>query len=102
MRRTKMATSTKYAYWKWVLLNWHTQKFKDLKDNCVLVHDKQNDKIFVYNIKTMKKEKRYYNQGFDFLLKGYLTNILTIGELEEFYNSLPKKHQSQFWDYLIT
>lgn len=99
MRKYKTKT-TKYEYWKWVILERYTQKItpKDNK-NIVAVYDQMNNKIFRYDIEKKKKISTDWN-GIDWLFNNYLANLLTIDELKNFYLSLPKELKHSFWKHL--
>lgn len=90
-----MKTTTKYEYWKWVLLKKHTELFEK---NCVSIHDRLQNRIFIYDIYNNKKVTMNFEQNLLSMLYSVLPYFVTIGELPEFYKSLPNKYKKVFWD----
>ena len=94
----KATTSTKYSYWKWVLLNKHCELLSSTtKRNLIAIYNPTEEKIFRYDTDTKKKIKTNWS-GLDWLFENYLSKLLTIGELADFFKSLPPRKQKMFWD----
>ena len=97
-----MRTYTKYAYWKWLLLSKHLELSKLLEeaDGYVLVHNTTKDTIYVYNINRKKNARLNLERLTLSLFDNLLPFYLEIGELKEFYKSLPTQLQQRMWDCL--
>lgn len=96
----KSTYNTKYSYWKWILLNKHT---KLVSEKCqrpiVAVYNPTENVIFRYDVERKDKILTVW-AGLDWLFKYCLNDFVSIGELEEFYKSLPNQKKKSFWDCL--
>lgn len=93
-----MKTSTKYEYWKWAILQ---PLFENKNSNLILVHNNLTDKMYLYDI--VLKRNVAINWDIDIeeqYIRDYIYSTITIGQLEKFYLSLPKKYQRKFWELL--
>lgn len=97
MKRFK---NSKYEYWKWILLNKHNKMVADkYHTGIVAVYNPIENIIFRFD--TNKNTKVFTRwKGLDDLFETMLADYLTIGELEEFYKSLPSDKKQKFWKCL--
>ncbi len=91
-------TKRPYKYWKWVLLSKHTAIMEEKeKRGITAIYNQIDNTICRYDFNNKKyKETRW--AGLDWIFENSLAEFLTIGELEEFYKSLPKSKKELFWD----
>lgn len=96
----KKSINEKYSYWKWVLLKKQTALVVQKQDRPIIaVYDPIKNIMFRYDIENKQKIKTSWD-GLDWLFTYYLSSFVEIGELEEFYTSLPKDKKIVFWDCL--
>ena len=94
----KSTKNTKYAYWKWLLLNKHTKETAQKTGrNIVAVYNPTLNIMFRFDLDKCKIIKTRW-EGLDWLFENCLGDYLTIGEQEKFYNSLPNNKKRIFWD----
>lgn len=96
----KSTYNTKYKYWKWVLLDKQTKLVAKKQGRPIIaVYNPTENVIFRYDVE--KKDKILTTwSGLDWLFKYCINDFVTIGELEEFYKSLPSQKKKIFWDCL--
>lgn len=96
----KMFENSKYEYWKWVLLNKHTKMISVKQQrNIVAVYNPTENIIFRFDTDKGKKIKTRWD-GIDWLFENCLADFIDIGEVEEFYKSLPSDKKQKFWKCL--
>lgn len=94
----KKSINEKYSYWKWVLLKKQTALVVQEQDRPIIaVYDPIKNIMFRYDIEKKQKIKTKWD-GLDWLFTYYLSSFVEIGDLEEFYTSLPKDKKAAFWD----
>lgn len=91
-------TKRPYKYWKWLLLSKHTKMVENEEQRGITaIYNQIDNTICRYDFNNKKyKDTRW--SGLDWLFENVITDFLTIGELEEFYKSLPKSKKEIFWD----
>ena len=88
---------TKYEFWKLAILEELYRKEKTI----VVIHNKIENTISVYDIIKGKKTLQPTAKDLDTIFNSeLLSKIITIDNMQEFYNSLPKSKQKVFWDNL--
>ena len=96
----KKSINEKYSYWKWVLLKKQTALVVQEQNRPIIaVYDPIKNIMFRYDIEKKQKIKTKWD-GLDWLFTHCLSNFVEIGELKEFYKSLPKDKKVVFWDCL--
>lgn len=96
----KKSINEKYSYWKWVLLKKQTALVVQEQNRPIIaVYDPIKNIMFRYDIEKKQKIKTKWD-GLDWLFTHCLSNFVEIGELKEFYKSLPKDKKAVFWDCL--
>lgn len=96
MKRLK----TKYEYWKWLLLSKQTKLVEEQEHRGIIaIHNQIENKMYRYDFNKQKPKKTVW-KGIDWLLENEIARFLTMGELKEFYKSLPSKKKAKFWDYV--
>lgn len=96
----KKSKETRYKYWKWILLQKHTQLVcKKTNRNLIAVFNPSQNIIFRYDLNKNQKINTNW-EGLNWLFENCLNDFITIGELEAFYNSLPTQKKNIFWDCL--
>ena len=96
----KSTYNTKYSYWKWILLNKHTKLVaKKYKRPVIAVYNPTENIIFRFDIDKKQKIKTNWS-GLDWLFEYCLNDFVSMGELEEFYKSLPSQKKKIFWNCL--
>lgn len=94
MKRTK---KIKYSYWAWLIL----RRLNCYGDNAnyILVHNKQENTLYIYDIIRKEIISSDYDLLFDLVFSVKMLGVLmTLGESGKFYKSLPKKYKDIFWD----
>lgn len=96
----KKSINEKYSYWKWVLLKKQTALVVQEQNRPIIaVYDPIKNIMFRYDTENKQKIKTKWD-GLDWLFTYYLSSFVEIGDLEEFYTSLPKDKKAAFWDCL--
>lgn len=85
----------KYEYWAYLLLK---NFFRKSQSYYIIIYNKLNDTLKVYDFRTQKDIKYKFKENLDFLFTVF-SYYINIDEFEEFYLSLPKEKQEEIWRY---